>query len=122
MTAEQAEYEAKLAQREERERTTGHRPGGRPPTPPIEGPRDGDQYHFSDPESRIMKSSTHAGFEQDYDAQVAIDQVSLFIVGYALSNHPTRVRKPNPPLRLFPRKLAPPKRRHPTQATSVLPH
>src|SRR5207248_10972864 len=36
---EQAEYEAKLAQREERERTTGRRPGGRPPTPPVPGPR-----------------------------------------------------------------------------------
>ena len=45
--AEQAEYEAKLAQRAERERTTGRRPGGRPPTPPVPGPRDGDQYNFS---------------------------------------------------------------------------
>ena len=45
--AEQAEYEAKLAQREERERTTGRRPGGRPPTPPVPGARDGDQYNFS---------------------------------------------------------------------------
>jgi hypothetical protein len=86
--AEQAEYEAKLAQREERERTTGRRPGGRPPTPPTAGPRDGDQYNFTDPESRIMKSSTHAGFEQDYNAQVAVDQKSLLIVGCALSNHP----------------------------------
>src|SRR5947209_11344234 len=45
--AEQAEYEAKLAQRAERERTTGRRPGGRPPSPPVPGPRDGDQYNFS---------------------------------------------------------------------------
>ncbi|BCL84525.1 hypothetical protein ccbrp13_69900 [Ktedonobacteria bacterium brp13] len=45
--AEQVEYEAKLAQRKERERTTGRRPGGRPPTPPTPGPRDGDQYNFS---------------------------------------------------------------------------
>ena len=45
--AEQAEYEAKLAQREERERATGRKPRGRPPTPPIPGPRDGDQYNFS---------------------------------------------------------------------------
>jgi len=45
--AEQAEYEAKLAQRAERERTTGRRPGGRPPAPPVPGPRDGDQYNFS---------------------------------------------------------------------------
>src|SRR6266481_3899589 len=45
--AEQAEYEAKMVQREERERTTGRRPRGRPPTPPVPGPRDGDQYNFS---------------------------------------------------------------------------
>ena len=45
--AEQAEYEAKLAQRAERERTTGRRPGGRPPSPPVPGPRDSDQYNFS---------------------------------------------------------------------------
>src|SRR5712692_10381511 len=45
--AEQAEYEAKLAQREERERATGRRPRGRPPTPPVPGTRDGDQYNFS---------------------------------------------------------------------------
>jgi transposase len=46
--AEQAEYEAKLAQRKERERMTGRRPGGRPPTPPTAGPRDGDQYNFTE--------------------------------------------------------------------------
>src|SRR5436305_1184413 len=73
-TAEQAEYEAKLAQRAERARTTGRRPGGRPPTPPVPGPRDGDQYNYTDPESRIMKNPTDAGFEQDYNAQVAVDQ------------------------------------------------
>ena len=53
--AEQAEYETKLAQRAERERTTGRRSGGRPPTPPVPGLRDGDQYHFTDPQSRIMR-------------------------------------------------------------------
>ncbi len=88
VATEQAEYEAKLTLREERERTTGRRPGGRPPTPPTKGPRDDDQYNFTDPESRIMKSSTHAGFEQDDNAQVAVDQESLLIVGCALSNHP----------------------------------
>src|SRR2546430_4177056 len=38
--AEQAEYEARMAQRAERERTTGRKPGGRPPTPPVPGPHD----------------------------------------------------------------------------------
>ena len=46
--AEQALYEATMAQRAERERTTGRRSGGRPPKPPVPGPRDGDQYNFTD--------------------------------------------------------------------------
>jgi hypothetical protein len=100
--AEQAEYEAKLAQREERERATGRRPGGRPPTPPVPGARSGDQYNFSDPESRIMKSSTHAGFEQDYNAQVAVDQGSLLIVGWSLSNHPNDSQEAEPTLAAIP--------------------
>jgi transposase len=109
--AEQGEYEAKMAQRAERERTTGRHPGGRPPTPPTPEPRDGDQYNFTDPESRIMKNPTDAGFEQDYNAQVAVDQESLLIVGWALSNHPNDSRgAPNPPSLLFPRRLVRPMR------------
>src|SRR6266702_2869408 len=100
--AEQAEYEAKLAQRAERERTTGRRPGGRPPTPPVSGPRDGDQYNFTDPESRIMKNPTNVGFEQDYNAQVAVDQESLLIVGWALSNHRNDSQEAEPTLAAIP--------------------
>jgi len=106
--AEQAEYEAKLAQREERARTTGRRPGGRPPAPPTPGPRDGDQYNYTDPESRIMKSSTHAGFEQDYNAQVAVDQGSLLIVGWALSNHPNDSQEAEPTLAAIPSEIGTP--------------
>ena len=106
--AEQAEYEAKLAQRAERERTTGRRPGGRPPAPPVPGPRDGDQYNFTDPESRIMKNPTDAGFEQDYNAQVAVDQGSLLIVGWALSNHPNDTQEAEPTLSAIPSALGTP--------------
>ena len=95
---EQAEYDAKMAQRAERERTTGRRTGGRPPMPPSPGPREGDQYNFTDPESRIMKNPTNAGFEQDYNAQVAVDQASLLIVGCALSNHPNDSQEAEPTL------------------------
>jgi hypothetical protein len=108
VAVEQAEYEAKLAQREERERTTGRRPSGRPPTPPTAGPRDGDQYNFTDPQSRIMKSSTHAGFEQDDNAQVAVDQKSLLIVGYALSNHPNDSQEAEPTLSAIPAAIGTP--------------
>ena len=36
---EKAAYEAKLADRQEREKKTGKKPGGRPPEPPVSGPR-----------------------------------------------------------------------------------
>ncbi len=108
VAAEQAEYEAKLAQREERERTTGRRPGGRPPTPPTPGPRGSDQYNFTDPESRIMKNPTNAGFEQDYNAQIAVDQKSLLIVGYALSNHPNDSLEAEPTLAAIPSTIGTP--------------
>ena len=35
-----------------------------------------------------MKSSRSGGFEQAYNAQVAVDQDSFFIVACSLSNHP----------------------------------
>jgi transposase len=96
--AEHADYEAKLAQRAERERATGRRPGGRPPTLPVPGPRDGDQYNFTDSQSRIMKNPTDAGFEQDYNVQIAVDQKSLLIVASALSNHPNDSQEAEPTL------------------------
>src|SRR5213595_3110730 len=108
MTAEQADYEAKMAQRAEREHTTGRRPGGRPPSPPAPGPRDGDQYNFTDPESRIMKNPTDAAFEQDYNAQIAVDQESLLIVASALSNHPNDSQEAEPTLSAMPSALGTP--------------
>jgi hypothetical protein len=108
VAAEQAEYEAKLAQREERERTTGRSRGGRPPTPPTPGPRGSDQYNFTDPESRIMKNPTNAGFEQDYNAQIAVDQKRLLIVGYALSNHPNVSLEAEPTLAAIPSTIGTP--------------
>jgi hypothetical protein len=105
---EQAEYEARMTERAEKERKSGRRLGGRPPAPPVPGPRDGDQYNFTDPESRIMKNPTNAGFEQDYYAQVAVDQHSLLIVGYALSNHPNDSQEAEPTLQAIPSALGTP--------------
>ncbi len=86
--AEQAAYAAKVRQREEKAQETGHPPRGRAPQPPTPGPREQDQYNFTDPDSRIMKNPTDAGFEQYYNAQAAVDQENLLIVGCSLSNHP----------------------------------
>jgi hypothetical protein len=96
--AEQAEYAAKLREREEQAKRSGRKPRGRPPTPPSGEPQDKDQYNFTDPESRIMKSSSSAGFEQAYNAQVAVDQESLLIVACSLSNHPNDKAEAEPTL------------------------
>jgi len=85
---EKAEYEATVREREEKARRRGRKSGGRAPKPPETGPRDTDQYNFTDPDSRIMKNSTDAGFDQHYNVQAAVDQDSLLIVASALSNHP----------------------------------
>ena len=86
--AEQAEYQAKVQAREEKARKTKHKPRGKAPKPPTPGPRAKDQYNFTDPESRIMKNSTDAGFDQHYNAQAAVEQESFLIVANGLSNHP----------------------------------
>jgi transposase len=96
--AEQAEYEAKLAERAAKAARTGKRPGGKSPTPPTPGPRAKDQYNFTDPESRIMKNSTDAGFDQQYNAQLAVEQRSLLVVGTSLSNHPNDQQEVAPTL------------------------
>jgi transposase len=85
--AEQAAYQAKVREREAKARRTGRPPRGRPPAPPTPGPRAKDQYNFTDPASRIMKNSTDQGFDQHYNAQVAVEQASLLIVGHSLSPH-----------------------------------
>jgi transposase len=86
--AEQAEYEAKLAERAAKAARTGKQPGGKPPAPPTPGPREKDQYNFTDPESRIMKNGTDQGFDQHYNAQLVVAHASLLVVGTSLSNHP----------------------------------
>lgn len=56
--AEQAEYEAKLNEREEKAKRSGRKPRGRKPKPPEAGPKDKDQYNFTDPDSRITPAPT----------------------------------------------------------------
>ena len=49
-----------------------------------------------------MKHSRMEGFEQDYNAQIAVDQASLLIVGETLSNHPTDQHEAEPTLDAIP--------------------
>lgn len=102
---EQAEYEAKIRAREEKAKRKGRRPGGKPPQAPTPGPRDKDQYNFTDPDSRIMKNSSDDGFDQHYNVQVGVDQASLLIIGQSLSNHPNDKAEAEPTLASIPEPL-----------------
>jgi transposase len=106
--ADLAEHQAKLRAREEKARETGHKPRGPEPKPPTARPRDKDQYNFTDPESRIMKNSTNGGFDQHYNAQVAVDQDSLFIVGNTLSSHPADTYEAIPTIDAIPPQIGQP--------------
>jgi transposase len=108
LAGEQAEYEAKLHEREEKASKNRHKPRGRQPKPPESGPRDKDQFNFTDPESRIMKNSTDAGFNQHYNVQVAVDQESLLILAPALSNHPNDKQEALPTLQAISPKVGKP--------------
>jgi len=105
---EQAEYEAKVQAREEKARQTGRKPRGRAPKPPLPGPRDKDQYNFTDPASRMMKNSTNAGFDQHYNVQAAVEHDSRLIVANTLSNHPVDTAEAVPTVAAIPAALGKP--------------
>ncbi len=106
--AEKAEYEAKLREREEKTKRTGRKPRGPKPKPPKPGPRDKDQYNFTDPTSGIMKNSTNGGFDQHYNVQAAVEQESVLIVANTLSNHATDQGEAIPTLDAIPAELGKP--------------
>ena len=94
---EKAEYDAKLAKRAEKEKATGKKPGGKPPTAPTPGPKDSDQINLTDEESRIMPVSG-GGFEQAYNAQAAVDTESMLVVATGLTQAPNDKEQVKPML------------------------
>lgn len=106
--AEKEAYEEKVRQREERARKKGQKPRGRPPKPPTPGPRDKDQYNFTDPDSAIMKNAKDKGVDQHYNAQVAVDQENYFIVAPTLSNHPNDYQEALPTVDAIPAEVGQP--------------
>jgi transposase len=64
---------------------------GRKPARAFGVPPEKAQDNFTDPESRIMK--TTQGFDQCFNSQLAVDEESQMIVETALSNHATDSRE-----------------------------
>lgn len=83
---EKAEYDERMKARQEKQQRTGKKPGGKPPAPPEDKPQDKDQVNFTDEESRIMPTSG-GGFDQTYNAQIAVDMDSYLIVHNHLTQH-----------------------------------
>jgi len=78
---EKKEYDAKMKEREDQQEKTGKKPRGRTPKEPIKEPMDKDQYNFTDPESRIMKTSD--GFDQCFNAQAAVTDDMIIVGAYS---------------------------------------
>ena len=98
-----------MQQRQAKAQATGKKPRGRVPKPPEEGPRDKDQYNFTDPDSRIMKNSTDQGFDQHYNAQVAVDHESLLVVGCRVTDHANDKQQAIPTLDAIPEAVGKPR-------------
>lgn len=98
---ELAEHEKKMAQRAARQER-GEKVGGKPPQPPSPEPAPGDQYNFTDPESRIMKSGSGEHFEQSYNAQAAVEVESRLIIGQRVSDAPNDKQQLKPDLEAIP--------------------
>jgi len=64
-----AEYERKVAAREQRQ---GRRKG-KHIKPPKEQPEDSEQSNLTDPDSRLMRKNKHSEYRQGYNAQAAVD-------------------------------------------------
>jgi len=82
------EAQAKIEERRRKEVESGKKIGGKKPQiPQVEEakPEAKAQRNFTDPDSRIMKDGASKGFEQAYNAQLAVDSESQIIVAAAIT-------------------------------------
>jgi transposase len=100
-TAQLAEYQEKMAELAAK-KERGEKVGAHTPQPPTPTPEPGDQYNFTDPESRIMKAGNGNHFEQSYNAQAAVEVQSRLIVGERVSQAPNDKQELVPTLAVIP--------------------
>ena len=99
--AQLGEYQVKMAERAAK-KERGEKVGAHTPQPPTPTPAPGDQYNFTDPESRIMKAGNGNHFEQSYNAQAAVEVESRLIVGERVSQAPNDKQELVPTLAVIP--------------------
>jgi len=82
-TAERADYERKIAAREQREGSAK----GPKPKPPQATPEPDEQINLTDPDARLMRKSKREGYTQSYNAQAVVDaEGSQLVVGQRVSD------------------------------------
>lgn len=95
----QAEYEARMVEREKK-KAEGKKLRGKAPQPPSDQPPPKMQYNFTDSESRIMKAGNGNHFEQAYNGQAAVDaDGSMLIVGARVTQAPNDKEQMSPTLK-----------------------
>ena len=97
---EKADFDAKMKAREQKTARTGRKPGGKPPTPPSPGVRPTDQINLTDEDSRIMPA-TGKGFEQNYNAQAAVDTESMLVIATDIAQVATDQQQVKPMLEVL---------------------
>ncbi len=100
----QAEFDKKQEACKNYGKEAGKKPRGKAPKEPSTEPKDKDQYNFTDPESRIMK--TNKGFDQGYNAQIAVNDDMLIVGNYA-NVHPNDKQEFLPTIASVPDELKP---------------
>jgi hypothetical protein len=94
---ERADHDAKLAARDAKQATTGKKPRGKLPAPPVEGPRPTDQVNLTDEKSRIMPVPG-GGFDQCYNAQAVVATDSLLVIAAEVTQAPNDKQQLEPML------------------------
>ncbi|QZT35755.1 IS1182 family transposase [Halosquirtibacter xylanolyticus] len=99
---EKKTYDAKIQKRNDHIDKTGKNPRGREPKAPNPSPNESDQYNFTDPESRIMK--TKDGFNQCFNGQAAVND-DMIILGAYSNAHANDKREFIPTINTIPTEL-----------------
>jgi len=95
------EYEAKMKKREDKEKSTGKKIGGKKPqAPKSKEPNPTDQVNLTDEESRIMPVSG-GGYMQAYNAQASVEHDSRLIVHQHVTQNVNDKKEVLPTLKWF---------------------
>lgn len=103
--SERAEYERKVAGREQRQGS--HK--GPVPKPPDETPKPGEQINLTDADAHLMRKSKRESYTQSYNAQAVVDAGgSQLIVGQRVSTCASDANELEPALESIPAVLGTP--------------